>query len=163
MKHREDIYKLIENKTGIAVEVGVQFGRNLKNLCKNYSGMVYGVDIWRDVGAEEEALKWLKDNNNKVLVTGKSVDIAKTYTNESLDFVYIDADHSYDNVKADFEAWYPKVRKGGLVMGHDYGLNGDCEDVKKYIDELISKGWKFDFTDGDFFEGRPYQSWYFIK
>jgi hypothetical protein len=162
MKHREDVYKLIENKTGTGVEVGVQFGNNLRHLCLNYSGCVHGVDIWKDDGAESKA-KELTEGLNRVLITGRSVDVAKTYEDESLDFCYIDADHSYDHVKADFESWYPKVRKGGLFMGHDYGLNGDCEDVKKYIDELILQGWKFEFTTEDFFEGRPYQTWYLIK
>jgi hypothetical protein len=40
--------------------------------------------------------------------------------NESLDFVYIDANHKYDAVKKDLELWYPKVRKGGVFAGHDY-------------------------------------------
>lgn len=37
----------------------------------------------------------------------------------SLDFVFIDADHSYDGALADINAWTPKVRKGGMVAGHD--------------------------------------------
>jgi hypothetical protein len=37
-----------------------------------------------------------------------------------LDFIYIDANHAYDFVKEDIECWYPKVKPGGWVMGHDY-------------------------------------------
>jgi glycosyltransferase involved in cell wall biosynthesis len=41
---------------------------------------------------------------------------------ECMDFVFIDADHSYEGVKSDIEAWASKVRPGGLLCGHDYGM-----------------------------------------
>jgi predicted O-methyltransferase YrrM len=162
IEHREDLYNQLVNLTGIGVEVGVQYGRNLLSLCRHYSGLIYGVDIWNDFESEKKSLEITKSENRK-LVTGYSTEVAKTFEDESLDFVYIDAAHDYENVKADFEAWYPKVRKGGMFMGHDYGLNGDCEGVKQYIDELINKGWSFSFTTNDFYEGRPYQTWYLTK
>jgi hypothetical protein len=92
-----------------------------------------------------------------------SVDASKTVINESLDWVYIDADHSYEGIKSDYNAWYDKVRVGGIISGHDYGLNGDCEGVKQFIDELTESGIEMHFTTDDFFEGRPYQTWWFIK
>lgn len=49
-----------------------------------------------------------------------SVEAAKLHLDESLDFVYIDGNHGIANVIADLAAWTPKVRKGGLIMGHDY-------------------------------------------
>ena len=36
-----------------------------------------------------------------------------------LDFVFIDADHTYEGVKRDIELWEPKVQENGLIMGHD--------------------------------------------
>ena len=42
------------------------------------------------------------------------------FQNESLDFIYIDARHDYKAVWDDLEAWFPKLRKGGLFSGHDY-------------------------------------------
>jgi len=38
-----------------------------------------------------------------------------------VDFVYIDALHDEENVRNDINAWWPLVREGGLLMGHDYG------------------------------------------
>jgi SAM-dependent methyltransferase len=49
-----------------------------------------------------------------------SVEAAECYDDESLDFVFIDAGHMYADVKADILAWLPKVKKGGIIAGHDY-------------------------------------------
>lgn len=64
--------------------------------------------------------------------------VAATQLDEPLDWVYIDAVHSYDEVKNDLEAWYPHVRDGGIVAGDDYGLSlGPWEDgVKRAVDEF---------------------------
>jgi predicted O-methyltransferase YrrM len=66
-----------------------------------------------------------------------SADAVKNYEDESLDFVYIDADHEYEGVKRDIELWFPKVKKGGVIAGHDYieGWDG----VIKAVDEIFGK------------------------
>ena len=51
-----------------------------------------------------------------------SVEAAATYDDASLDFVFIDADHSYEAVKEDIIAWWPKVKPGGIISGHDYHM-----------------------------------------
>lgn len=48
-----------------------------------------------------------------------SVDAATAHANDSLDFVYIDGNHSYNYVLADLEAWWPKVKAGGMLIGDD--------------------------------------------
>jgi hypothetical protein len=49
-----------------------------------------------------------------------SLKAATLYSDESLDFVYIDASHEYEDVIKDLHAWYPKIKKGGYIGGHDY-------------------------------------------
>lgn len=49
-----------------------------------------------------------------------SVDSAATFQDASLDFVFIDAAHEYENVMADIAVWLPKVKVGGILAGHDY-------------------------------------------
>lgn len=51
-----------------------------------------------------------------------SLEAAATYEDNSLDFVFIDADHSYEAVRADIIAWWPKVKPGGIISGHDYHM-----------------------------------------
>ena len=51
----------------------------------------------------------------------RSVDAAKDFEDNSLDLVFIDGDHSYECCKEDIEAWWPKLKKGGVMLGHDYG------------------------------------------
>lgn len=63
-----------------------------------------------------------------------SVDATKLYDDESLDFVFIDASHEYDDVINDINSWYPKVKKGGYLCGHDYVKFGG---VNKAVNELI--------------------------
>jgi uncharacterized Rossmann fold enzyme len=66
----------------------------------------------------------------------------------SLDFVFIDADHSYEGCKRDIEMWSRKVKPGGLLSGHDYG-NKDFEDfgVTRAVDEFAANGHKIDLGD----------------
>lgn len=53
-----------------------------------------------------------------------SINVARETPNESLDFVYIDANHEFSHVVADLAAWVPKVTVGGIVSGHDYFTSG---------------------------------------
>jgi hypothetical protein len=49
-----------------------------------------------------------------------SVEASKLYADGSLDFVMLDADHTLTSVRADIAHWYPKVRVGGILSGHDF-------------------------------------------
>lgn len=66
----------------------------------------------------------------------------------ALDFIFIDADHSYQGVKADLFNWVPKVRRGGFVIGHDY----NNPRVAKAVDEFF-----------DVVKTGPDNIWYFIN
>jgi hypothetical protein len=54
------------------------------------------------------------------LVTKDSVFASSLFPDEFFDFVYIDASHDYEPVRQDILAWWPKIKVGGIIGGHDY-------------------------------------------
>jgi hypothetical protein len=67
-----------------------------------------------------------------------SVDAAKEIEDHSLDFVFIDANHTYEACKADVEAWLPKVKHTGFIAGHDYENPGyPSWGVKRAVEEVL--------------------------
>ncbi len=104
-------------------EVGVFAGYFSEILCKAMPGLdLTCVDIWgfgKYKKAEQECLERLRPYNVRI-IKKYSVEAAKDVPDGSLDFVYIDGAHDYDNVKADIEAWTPKVRVGGIISGDDF-------------------------------------------
>ena len=67
-------------------------------------------------------------------IKSTSLEAAKLVPDSSLDFCFIDASHDHDNVIADIKAWFPKVKLGGVIAGHDYP---EWEGVKKAVDEFF--------------------------
>jgi predicted O-methyltransferase YrrM len=66
-----------------------------------------------------------------------SIEAANDFANQSLDLVFIDASHDYENVKKDIAAWLPKVKVGGILAGDDY--HPTWNGVVKAVDECF--GW----------------------
>jgi len=72
-----------------------------------------------------------------------SVDAAKEFEDEHFDLVFIDANHTYEFVKEDISAWYPKVRVGGVLAGHDFcngfpGVQCAVEEYFKPLNKAVS-------------------------
>lgn len=69
------------------------------------------------------------------VIHAASLTVAAATPPGSIDIVYIDADHKYDSVKADIQAWLPAIRKGGYISGHDYCA--PWPGVMQAVDEAI--------------------------
>ena len=111
----------------MAVEI-INSGKNIKFDC---------VDTWEYVDTSKEIGEQQFENlfdifykniepvkNYINIVKSISWDGASNYEDNSLDFVFIDAGHDYESVKKDINSWYPKVKIGGVIAGHDYHY--DC-------------------------------------
>lgn len=68
------------------------------------------------------------------LIRATSVEAAtESYFDDFVEFVFIDATHTYEAVKQDIAAWLPKIKSGGIIAGHDYDWKG----VARAVDELL--------------------------
>ena len=132
-----DLSKLFaELKFNKGVEVGTDQGLFAEVLCKDNPDLkLFCVDPWiadayeegnpYKVEAEyynaryEETKERLKPYN-ATIVRKTSMEALEDFEDNSLDFVYIDANHDFLNFTMDLHYWMKKVRPGGIVSGHDY-------------------------------------------
>lgn len=63
---------------------------------------------------------------------------ARLFGDRSLDFIFIDASHEYEDVRDDLAAWFPKLKVGGIIAGHDYANRGQ-PGVKQAVDEFAEQ------------------------
>lgn len=122
--HRIDVAKTI-SLMGLkkGAEIGVAGGEHSEILWNNIKDCeLTAVDHW-DIAwsrkLKSAAYKRLTACNAHI-INKPSLDASLEVPNGSLDWVYIDASHDFDNVMLDLLLWVPKVRKGGLIAGHDY-------------------------------------------
>lgn len=177
--------------TGSGVEVGVCKGEFSECILNTWKGHLYLVDPWTDMSdyTEQydhdsnlaETIERLKSFKNYEIVRKTSLQAADDFADESLDFVYLDANHTYDAVLEDLNAWYPKIKIGGLFAGDDYGPVPEQHvdfgkgrhvfGVKRAVDEFcfrVGKNPSIDWlaqwwvTDKDG-QSWPARNWWFIK
>lgn len=167
-KNRGEIGKLFElhNKTGLGAEIGVQTGYFSAKIGEFYTGKMLCVDLWGDENVYFEAQKLLADKSKFDLFRADSLTAVRFVPDESLDFVYIDANHHYKECLADIEAWYPKVRSGGIISGHDFCTSDADIEVIKAVDMFCEEAiYNVNIICGesDYFNGKPYPSWWIVK
>lgn len=144
----------------IFVEVGSWMGKSASCLGQLIQESkkdikVYAVDTFEGSEEHTEILEDIKNNSTSLLeifnknieacgvsdivtpIKGSSLEVASQFEDESIDFIFIDAAHDYENVLADITAWYPKVKPGGIIAGDDYSVywNEVIEAVNKYFKE----------------------------
>jgi hypothetical protein len=132
---RTEMLRLMPQNS-IAAEIGVfkgDFSSQILSITK--PALLHLVDFWPDEMIQsageyisgQDACKFVRNRflseielKKVVLHRGLSAQVAQTFPDEYFDWIYIDAGHSYQEVKSDLHCWYPKVKAGGLVAGHDY-------------------------------------------
>ncbi len=183
--NRKNLGKIYQDhyQIGIGAEIGVLYGTFTNQIQETWQGSVLCVDCWKE---EEQMIRAMHtlDPLSTIMVKGDSTDVSKFIANESLDWIYIDGDHSYKGALADLENWSPKVRKGGIISGHDY-INWELlspeefknheylktNNVWKAVDEYCEKNnYKFELfhdtimlIDGQLRHFPDLASWWFVR
>jgi hypothetical protein len=107
-------------------EIGVDRGSFSRYMLKyNPEMTLLCVDPWRwklrGESRYQSTLKRLVEFGDRAtIIRADSFDAVRDVQDESLDFVYIDGDHTFDFVMTDLIWWAKKVRYGGVIAGHDY-------------------------------------------
>lgn len=138
LTHRESFgYWLNENNIiGSGAEIGCAYGHLSRTILSKWKGeTLYMVDPWVNLPNDEyreehssvnyeawydECVKLSQQDTRIKIVRKRSVEAAQEFQPLSLDWVYIDANHDYGFVMQDMDAWFPKVRVGGIICGHDF-------------------------------------------
>ena len=136
--NREDLTQTFEkNKSlGKGVEVGTYKGEYAKVILNNWTGQLYLIDVWKNLNTEEykdccnqsdytevykDCMLNIHGNEDRCfMLRCDSINAVNLFAEESLDFIYIDANHKYEFVLQDLKLWFPKLRKGGIFAGHDF-------------------------------------------
>lgn len=125
------LFKTFDYKVG--AEIGTYRGDYAKVLCEQNPDLkLYCIDPYDSYKGyvryhtQNDLSSALKEADNKLrnykvtIRVDYSIPASKSYEDNSLDFVYIDAAHDYRSVVDDIDSWYPKVKVGGIVSGHDW-------------------------------------------
>lgn len=154
-------------KTNNAIEIGVWAGDFARENLHCWLGDYYLCDAW--CFRPEDAAKQLWDRNGKSqehwddvkqaainntsfagnrvkIIHSFSVEAATKFQDGFFDWIYLDAMHDYDNVKQDLNAWWPKLRDGGLFSGDDYGLSENCSLDPTMTPERFTAKYGYDAT-----------------
>lgn len=187
-RYRDKFFPLIIDELDfkVAAEVGVDRGGFSKHLLDNSNlQKLFCIDCWMDnFGSEyrpgeydpvgenrmKEAMANLSAHNEKTeFIRSFSLDASNEIEDNSLDFCYIDGDHSLEGIYTDIYTWIHKVKKGGILAGHDYKNGGDSgiQDywgnqlpylIKTVVDNFGSQyGFKINAVGGRIL------SWWFLK
>ena len=156
-KHARASLAALYNKLGFrrGAELGVWNGEHAEVLCQyNPELSLLCVDAWEDFATRSkhpcpEAFVKVRLETEHRLSKYPGARILKQFNDDaardvppgSLDFIFVDASHSYEAVLNDLETWVPKVKSGGIVSGHDYETtalgwppeNGVKEAVHDYL------------------------------
>jgi predicted O-methyltransferase YrrM len=152
LKSRNELIALLP-KDAKVIEIGAEEGifsasiLQIANPCE-----LYLVDCWeeqspevypenRNQGLQDRVFQTIKNkfagNSCVKIIKGFSVQVAALFADNYFDWIYIDGNHTYEAVKADLEAWLPKIKQGGYITGHDYFLNGPGFGVVSAVNEFV--------------------------
>ncbi len=150
-----DVFDFLISKVpdnGIFVECGAWLGKSSSYLCDKSKNRfsIYIVDSWKGSDNELDTTQklatqtdiyevFLENMGNRIFTPIKklSCEAVKDFEDKSCDVIFIDMNHTYNEVKKDIQMWLPKVKSGGFLAGHDYTQS--FPGVIRAVDELLGK------------------------
>lgn len=141
---------------GVGVEVGVAGAHFARQILATWRtiGELYLIDPWKhfedgrvdgynlDQETQDaryrDVVEYFKDDKRVNVIRQESLHAAKFLSdfNMGYNFIYIDANHSYQANKEDAEAWWLRLKRGGILAGHDYYDKPPYIGVKQAVDEF---------------------------
>lgn len=147
-----DLIQQIKRKKMIGLEIGCAEGETTKHLLSNFPSLkLYGIDPYqkyidwngynlnedhmnRSFKLFEESIKKYKKRH--ILIQEYSDDVVSQFEDNSLDFIFIDGLHTYEQVLKDCRNYYSKVKSGGIFSGHDYRV---ISEVNRAVNEFAQE------------------------
>jgi len=179
---RQDLPQLfVDMGFKVGAEIGVDKGAYTEKLLQ--AGLeIYAVDPWKvypnyNHPKGQERLDFLYEHTKRVvepynchIVRKDSMDAVEDFGDESLDFIYIDGNHKFRYIAADLVEWEKKVRKGGIVAGHDFVQASsrwcDCQVkyvVLAYVASFHIKNWYLTDKNPGIPGDQNTQSWFWVR
>lgn len=160
-------------KHGIGCELGVRDGAYSSVLMLSEPAKLHLVDWWSS--HPTQPLLWAEylqevrstfaeqiESRQVVIEDGHINDVMARFSDDYLDWVYIDSDHKYENVRRDLDWSLRKVKRGGIISGHDFVTDSKYKDygVVRAVLEAVQAGAIriVALTSDD-----TYQSWVAVK
>jgi hypothetical protein len=156
----------------LGAEIGVHSGSHARHMLRVIPKLkLLLIDPWvayENSSAESmegrfQRCKRRLRNKNVVYIRKPSMEAVQEVKDLSLDFVYIDAMHDFDNAMMDYIVWSPKVKIGGIVSGHDYANSGRLGVFKAVEAYTFSHNIHDYYATGRIRHATEYPSFFWVK
>lgn len=152
--HSKELSELIRHFFGkkliCGAEIGVNIGTTAQYILEhNNISKLYAIDPWlsydeydddlNKYGQEEferrykTVIELLSKYPQAIIIRKNSIDVDI----DNLDFVFVDANHAKKYVLEDIKHWYPKIKTGGVLFGHDFGLQSTQDALAEFNPSLV--------------------------
>jgi hypothetical protein len=135
---RREVVNLISDGD-ICMELGVYKGDYANEILKRRPSKLHLIDPWQSIidipsrwhaapqsemdSFKSDVINRFRDDDNVEISEKYSIDSVQDFKDGYFDFIYIDANHSYEHVKFDLNNWWPKLKSGGFMCGNAYENN----------------------------------------
>lgn len=145
-----------ELRSGVVIEMGLFVGRStavMAPICRRRGLVYHAIDNFVGGTSQDDSASkshrtrdtksLFMENMRKMgiddyvkLIHSDSSSAASRFDDNSVEFCFVDADHSPEGVRRDLDAWWPKIVEGGILGGHDYRVDVPNHTVREAIDRF---------------------------